>query len=320
MNNRYDFSRLRAFQLCPKKHDYIYNQGLRSAGGMFVKVGSLFHQCLEGHYNDDDAMIQKALEEFKGLVLTGVFDLDVDLLEYVYSRYLMFYKDTEKGERLIANEVKIEEELESGDIFHLTADRVVEDEKTGMIVLRDTKTTLKKLKYSLEDVQYNMQLLTYVPFIEEKYSCKIDAIQIDEVRMCKMLPTPLNLNGKPTADKGRLEFTTFEDYRNELAKQGLLDAKEYQNALQYMEGRGHPMFRRTTAQLLDSSLVQSNMKDVYNTYEAVRSTQTTFRNRGPLCNYCDYKELCKMDTYDADEALRQIEINKITEGKKEEED
>lgn len=320
MSNQYNFSRLRTFQLCPKKHDYIYNQRIKSTGGMYAKVGSLFHQCLEGYYEGNDDKIRNAIEEFKGYVMTGEFDLDADLLEYVFSKYLLFYQDEMKSERLIANEVRIEDELEGGDIFHLTVDRVVEDVNTGLIILRDTKTTLKRLKYKLEDVQYNMQLLTYVPFIENTYSCKVDVIQIDEIRICKLVPTPLNQNGKPTADKNRLGLTTFEDYRSTLMEQDLLDAKEYQNILQYMETRGHPMFRRTSAHLVDGYLISSNMIDVYDTYNTIKKSEAKFRNRGPLCNYCDYKELCKMDVYNAEQSLRDIEISRITEGRMTEED
>src|SRR5690606_26338621 len=110
-------------------------------------------------------------------------------------------------------------------------DKVVEDEETGLIILRDTKTTSKSLKYTYNDVAYNQQLLFYVPFVEKELGIEIDAIQIDEVRIARLFSVPINKNGKPSTDKGRNELVTYEDYYNTLKIMKLDKAPEYQSIL-----------------------------------------------------------------------------------------
>lgn len=313
---QFGYTRLRTFQLCPKKHSYIYKEGIEAKNSINVELGRLFHQCLEGFYDCNQDLIDEALDSYKKIVRAGDTDLDADLLEYVFTKYTQYYADSDAYEDTIAVEAKFVDDINEEDEFCLVVDRVVYNKKTGMMILRDTKTTLNKLKYKHEDVLYNTQLLTYIPFIENELHIKIDMIEIDEVRLCKLQPTPLNANGKPTGDKSRLEFTTFEMYMDTLMSMGLDTDKAYFGAIQYMEKRGHPMFNRVSAQVLDPLTVQTNLNDMFDTYNAIKAG-AEFRNRGPLCSYCDYKGLCDFDRYSTSSSLREIEINKIMGSKTE---
>lgn len=309
--NRFDYTRIKTFQMCPKKHDYIYNQEIKGEGNFKMRVGTLFHAALDAHYCDEEEKLDKVFKDFRALVSDTSEDVELDLLEYVFTKYLHYYVTSDSDEEILASEQEIIDEIDPDNEFYLRLDRLIHKKSTGQIILRDTKTTLNKLKYTYEDVAYNQQLLTYVPFIEAKTGLKIDAVEIDEVRLCKLQPVPLNANGKPTADKGRLEFTTLEDYEDTLHSMGLYGDKAYANALEYLAKRGHPMFNRINAQILDPSIVQSNLNDTYDTYSSIQKADSKFRNKGPLCKSCEYYSLCKLDMLDPESPIREVEVNKI---------
>jgi CRISPR/Cas system-associated exonuclease Cas4 (RecB family) len=138
----------------------------------------------------------------------------------------------------------------------------------------------------------------------------VDQYEIDEVRLAKIQPVPLNLNGKPTADKKRLGLVLYEDYYNKLCEMGLESEPEYQAILDYLEKRGHPLFKRTNVQLLDQNILASNIDDISQTYKSIKEGHDN-RVRGKLCEYCPYQELCNLDFYMPDDESREIMINKI---------
>lgn len=309
--NRFDYSRIKTYQMCPKKHDYVYNQQIESLGNKSLICGKLFHSCLEGFYDDNAELTEKSIKEFEGYCKTGKLELEPDLLEYVLTKYVQYYGDDDKNEKHLAIEAEFLYNLSKTDEFYCRVDRIVYNSVTKLTTLRDTKTTFNKLKYTFDDVNYNTQLLTYVPFIENEMHIKVDQIQIDEVRLCKLQPVPINANGKPSGDKHRLELVRFDEYYDTLCTMGLEKNKEYINVLEFLQNRGDPMFNRVSAQLLDPQIVSSNMTDVDDTYENIKKCDSKYRIRGPLCNYCSYKELCKLDMMNASDSLREVEINKI---------
>jgi hypothetical protein len=165
-------------------------------------------------------------------------------------------------------------------------------------------------------VQYNNQLLLYATVLQDATNISVDAIEIDEIRLAELQEAPRNKNGKPTADVRQLTYTTYESYYNTLASMGLDDAPEYQNALAYLEKRGHPLFQRVTT-MLSPELTSEIMNDTYITYERLKSERFE-RNVGRLCDWCEFKQLCRLDYYNPSEEDRQIVMEKTKIRKKEE--
>ena len=303
--SNFSYSRLSTYNSCPRKHSYMYEEKLYTDGNEFLILGDLFHQCIDKATKGED--FSSVINDYEAKVKVGVLTTESGLLEDVVNRYLAHYDIT--NEETIGSELTLEEDWEDGDKFKGIIDRVIE--KDGMIIIRDTKTTLKPLKYTTNQVKYNSQLLTYCSLVQDHLNLIVDAYEIDEVRLARIQPVPINQNGKPSADKNRLSLVLYEDYYNKLCEMGLETAPEYQNVLEYLEKRGHPLFKRTQCQLLDQNLLASNIQDLYQSYKSIK-TGNKQRVRGPLCDYCAYQELCNLDFYMPDPESRQILINKIT--------
>lgn len=304
--NRYSFSRLSTFKQCPRKHKYIYLEGIETPENEFTIPGKMFHECVELTIKGEDCT--PVTDEFKKLCMTGKLPYEPDLLEYVVMKYFQYYSKEYSMEQNILVEQEFTEELDDGDFIIGYIDAVYET--GGLLGIRDMKTTVNKLKYTYDDVLYNEQLLLYIPFAEDMLKRKIITKQIDEVRLAKLQPVPLLKSGRPSKDKTLLDLVPYEDYYEALAERGLETESEYQPILEYLEDRGHPLFRRITVQVLDDKLVENNAQEVLNTYKASKSG-ADYRVKGPLCKYCAYNELCKLDCMSPSEASREMIIEKI---------
>ena len=255
------------------------------------------------------------INEFKSLCMSGKLDMEPDLLEYIVSKYLQYYAKDYTSEKHLMVEKEFNEPLEDEDYITLIVDQAFE--KDNLITVRDIKTTQNKLKYTYDDVVHNQQLLLYVPYVENELNAKVDMIQIDEVRMAKLQDVPINNNGKPTADRRRLELVSYEDYLDVLTSMGLDTEKEYQPILDYLRERGHPLFNRVTAQVLDSSVIDANAQDMLNTYHTIKNQidpsigVNSYRVRGPLCKYCAYQHLCDYDMHGMTMAEREIIVDEL---------
>lgn len=308
--NRYSFSRFKTFHTCPRKHYYQYVEQIDAGESPTTIPGKLFHKCIEQFLKDED--MSGTIKEFKDLCMTGKLDLEPDLLEYIVSKYLQYYAKDYSNQKTLLVEEEFTEQLENQDYITLVVDQVYEQD--NLTILRDIKTTTNKLKYTYDDVVHNQQLLLYVPYVEDKLQIKVDMIQIDEVRMAKLNPVPINANGKPTADRKRLELVSYEDYLDTLTSMGLDTEKEYQPILDYMRERGHPLFNRVTVQVLDPNVVSSNAQDMIDTYHTIQNSiknNETYRVRGPLCKYCQYQHLCEYDMHGITQIERQIIIDDL---------
>ena len=312
---RYDYSRLMTFQTCPRKFDYRYRKGIEPKKNEFLVCGDIFHRILEGTYTGEMQIKSDALDEYTNYQRSyqGEKNLEPDLMVYATEQYLKRYYDDDQNENILGCEVEITDTFDADKEFVLRFDRLVEEKDSGNIILRDTKTTLNKLKYTPEDVKYNTQLLTYVPFVEDKYQCVVDAIEIDEVRLAKYDKVPFNANGKPSGDRKRLELVAYKDYEDVLMSMGLFHNREYANAIEWLQTRGDPLFRRTRVQLLDRNLISSTLKDIYNTIEVASDPKVCYRNKGNHCDWCEFRDLCNWDRIDdTDTPLRQTLIDKIS--------
>lgn len=311
--HRYSFSRFKTFHTCPRKHQYQYVEQLESEESAVTIPGKLFHKCIEQFLNDED--MSDTINEFKSLCMSGKLDMEPDLLEYIVSKYLQYYAKDYTSEKHLMVEKEFNEPLEDEDYITLIVDQAFE--KDNLITVRDIKTTQNKLKYTYDDVVHNQQLLLYVPYVENELNAKVDMIQIDEVRMAKLQEVPINNNGKPTADRRRLELVSYEDYLDVLTSMGLETEKEYQPVLDYLRERGHPLFNRVTAQVLDSSVIDANAQDMLNTYHTIKNQidpsigVNSYRVRGPLCKYCAYQHLCDYDMHGMTTAEREIIVNEL---------
>lgn len=311
--HRYSFSRFKTFHTCPRKHQYQYVEQLESEESAVTIPGKLFHKCIEQFLNDED--MSDTINEFKSLCMSGKLDMEPDLLEYIVSKYLQYYAKDYTSEKHLMVEKEFNEPLEDEDYITLIVDQAFE--KDNLITVRDIKTTQNKLKYTYDDVVHNQQLLLYVPYVENELNTKVDMIQIDEVRMAKLQDVPINNNGKPTADRRRLELVSYEDYLDVLTSMGLETEKEYQPVLDYLRERGHPLFNRVTAQVLDSSVIDANAQDMLNTYYTIKNQidpsigVNSYRVRGPLCKYCAYQHLCDYDMHGMTTAEREIIVDEL---------
>lgn len=311
--NRYSFSRFKTFHTCPRKHQYQYVEQLETEESAVTIPGKLFHKCIEQFLNDED--MSDTIKEFKSLCMSGKLDMEPDLLEYIVSKYLQYYAKDYSSEKHLMVEKEFNEPLQDEDYITLIVDQAFE--KDNLITVRDIKTTQNKLKYTYEDVVHNQQLLLYVPYVENELNAKVDMIQIDEVRMAKLQDVPINNNGKPTADRRRLDLVSYEDYLDVLTSMGLDTEREYQPVLEYLKERGHPLFNRVTAQVLDSAVVDANAQDMLNTYYTIKNQMdpsigvNSYRVRGPLCKFCAYQHLCEYDMHGMTMAERDIIVNEL---------
>lgn len=301
----FSYSRLSTYNQCPRKHSYMYEEKISTEQNEFLILGDLFHQCLDKAYKGED--YTSVLNEYETKVTVGAVSTESGLLAYVVEKYLEYYDITK--EETIGSELRLEEDWEDGDTFTGVVDRIINLD--GLNIIRDTKTTLKPLKYTQDMVKYNAQLLTYCSMVQDHMDLIIDAYEIDEVRLAKLQPVPINLNGKPSADKSKLGLVTYEDYYFKLCEMELENAPEYQGVLDYLQKRGHPLFKRTRVQLLDQNMLSANIQDLYDSYKGIKSGNKQ-RVRGPLCDYCAYKQLCELDYYLPTPDDRQIIIDKIS--------
>lgn len=315
--NRYSYSRFKTFHICPRKHHYQYVEQIETEDSETTIPGKLFHKCIEQYLNGED--MSNTFKEFKDLCISGKLNLEPDLLEYIVSKYLQYYYNDYESEQTIIVEKEYTESLEGEDYITLIVDQAFE--KDNLITIRDIKTTLKKLKYTHEDIVHNQQLLLYVPYVENDLQTKVNMIQIDEVRMAKLTNIPINANGKPTADRRRLELVAYEDYLELLQTMDLDTEREYQPILEYLQKRGHPLFNRITVQILDAASTDANALDMLNTYTTIKkqlenpTNNSSYRIRGPLCNYCAYKQLCEYDMQGITQIERDMIIQQISHTK-----
>lgn len=315
------YSNLSTFRQCPKKWEYSYIEGLIEKDSENLLLGSIFHEILEKHYKDED--VTKVIKEYRDAVLDDKLSTDLHLMEEVYKRYTTYYSKKDSKEHILSVEAEMEAEWEDGDTIVGFADRIVED--NGLVVVRDTKTTQNPLKYTKQDVRYSPQLLLYAAMAELELEIKVDAIEIDEVRLADLQKPPMNKNGKPTADFRKLGLVTYERYYNTLVDLGLEDAEEYQYVLKRLKERGHPLFQRVRVKL-DDQLVNTNINELYMSYKMMKhftdpKTELNMpRHPSKLCNWCAYKELCALDYYNPTPEEREIMIHKNLVYKEKEDD
>jgi len=311
--NRYSFSRFRIFHQCPRRHMYQYVEQIPTADNMTAMPGKIFHEAVALILMDQDPTPK--FQEFSTLCMNGQLDMDPKLMEFIVREYFNYYADDFVKEKTLLIEHEVTEPLEGDDNLIVIIDNVHERMDSGITVLRDMKTSLSGFKYDLDAVKSNQQLLLYVPYAEKEIQNKIDAVQIDEIRLAMLEPVPVNNNGKPSTDKRRLTNVTYEAYYEYLESIGLEDDKLFKEVLEYLEQRGHPLFNRVTHQILDPNQIDTNITDMWNTYEAMKSLTINYRVRGPLCNWCPFKELCELDMFNPTEVDRDVLKQKIISNK-----
>lgn len=311
------YSNFATFRQCPKKWYYAYVEMLEEKRSENLLLGSLFHTAIEKLYKGEDP--SDTYKEYNDAVLSNELSTDLDLLETVANLYTTYYAKKDSKEKILSIEKEMKLEWENDDYIVGLADRVVEDQ--GLVVVRDTKTTKNALKYTPNTVRYNPQLLLYAAMVEELEGIKVDAIEIDEVRLAHLQKPQINKNGKPTADKNKLGLVTYQTYYNTLVDMGLEDDDAYQGILDYLKKRGHPLFKRVRIQIHDDVIVNQNINELYSSYQTMKmylqsqeggSEETLVfpRHRSRLCDWCAYQDLCNLDYYDPTDEERELIIAK----------
>jgi ATP-dependent helicase/DNAse subunit B len=305
------WSRINRFRTCPKQYYYSYIEELEGQPNESLLLGSLMHRMIDAYYTgvEDLEVIQ---DEYESLIRQNLVTQSRTLLKSVLASYIQYYDKEIAEEKIVASEQSIVTEWDGEDQIEIIIDKVVE--RDGLITLRDHKTTTGPLKYTTDNVQYNNQLLLYATVLQDASNISVDAVEIDEIRLGELEEPPRNKNGKPTADIRQLTFTTYESYYNTLASMELEDAPEYQNALAQLEKRGHPLFRRLTV-MLNQELLSNVMEDTHITYTRLRENKFE-RNVGRLCDWCEFKELCRLDYYNPTDEDRHIVMEKTKIRKK----
>jgi len=310
--NLYGYSRFKSYQRCPQAHYYEYVEGIEIDSGYHATFGLLFHLAVEEELSNrcGNQVPYTAIKTFKDLCLKGQLQAEPDLLEYIVNAYFEYYAKEYAAEQLLLIEETIEDDLTDNNKFSCTIDQYLET--NGLNLLRDIKTTTGPLKYEYEDVLNNQQLLLYSAYVEDYTQTKVNILQIDEVRIAKLMPVPFTTRNKPSIDKKRLELVTYEAYLDALQQQNLETAPEYQAILDYLCKRGHPLFNRISIQLVDPNIPAANAEDMLNTYNnMLANQQAPFRNRGSACKYCGYRELCQLDMSNPSTTLRLDCINNL---------
>lgn len=306
--HRYSYSRLSTFKDCPRKHHYIYVEQLPEPENEYALSGSLFHKAVEYILSGKD--VDEVYQEWHEAVDQGRMHIERDLLEYIINLYFThYYKDYEEEETVVVEQT-FTRDLEAEDYFVMKLDQGYR--LRGMLGVRDIKTTRGQLKYNPENVSNNMQLLTYVPAIEDYLGEKVDFVEIDEVRLAKLATeVPLIKNGKPSTSLETLSLVTSELYRDELEKQNLLNDQKYQNVLYLLEQRGHPLFNRVRVQLLNRNLLDTNDEEIESLYTAA-SIDTKYRIKDQQkCFMCPFKQICEHDEQVGGEKFRQQLVENI---------
>lgn len=307
------WSRIQKFRTCPKQYEYSYVQNLEGQSNEHLILGGLMHRMIDAYYTGQED-IEEIQTEYEGAIAGNLVTTPKTLLKSVLTSYVQYYSKEIEQENIISSEQSITAEWDGNDEVEIVADKIVE--RDGLTILRDHKTTTGNLKYTDGLVKYNPQLLLYVSVVEDQTNINIDAIEIDEIRLAELEQPRINKNGKPTADTRALSLVTYEAYYNALASMELENEPEYATALQYLEKRGHPLFRRILVQV-EEELKRSNLDDVYATYKQLNAEHYP-RNIGRLCDWCEFKDLCRLDFYFPTEEERDIVMQRNKIGPKEE--
>lgn len=306
--HRYSYSRLETFKTCPRKHHYLYVEQIPEPENEYALSGKYLHRAIEAVLKGEE--LDELYKEFHNDVDSGKIRLDRDQLEYTVGLYFSYYYREYEKENTLLVEQEFTRKLEDQDYFVMVNDQTLES--NGMVIVRDVKSTRGPLKYSHEDVLTNMQLLTYVPDIEKHLNRKVDAIQIDEVRMAKLATqVPLIQRGRPSTSLDALSLVTADLYREELERQGLLDESKYKNVLALLEKRGHPLFNRITIQLTNRAILDTNEEELQNLYlGASLDLKYRIKDRS-RCFLCPFHGICEIDEFQGGEKSRENIIESI---------
>lgn len=305
---RYSYSRFKTHQICPKKEDYEYKQLIEPEDSEPLLLGKIFHSLIETITTKADRT--PLLKQYEFYCSTGKITKPVDLMRYMIELYEEYYYYEDINEQVIAVEKEIEMKLDKGDYFVMRLDKLIEKKDSGLVYLRDTKTTSGNLSSTLDDAISNQQLLLYIPFAEPYFKLKIDVVELDEVRFAFLEDVPMNKNGMPSADRKRLGLVTYEAYYNKLCEMDLQEDPLYLRTLDWLESRGHPLFKRVAHQIVDRNIINANLIDMQGVLSSIRQGNV-YRNPGWQCNHCPFKKLCDLDKFFPDERDREIIIGSI---------
>ena len=306
--HRYSISRLNVFRECPMKHHYEYIEQIPVPENEYTLSGTLLHKAMEYMLTGKD--IDEVYKEWYDAVDNGLITLPRDQLEYTVNQYFAYYYyDTKKEQNLLV-EKEFEEPLDNGDYFTAKVDHVYMI--NGLVGLRDHKSTRSPLKYEQKDVYADPQLLTYVVPVEKILDTKVDFIEIDEIRLAKLAESvPLIQRGRPSTDKEALSLVTADLYRQELEQQDLLEDPKYARTLEYLEQRGHPLFRRVKVHLSNRNIIDTNNEENENLYKAASLDIKYKIKDSKKCFMCPFRQLCMNDEVSGGTKMREMLIENM---------
>ena len=290
-------SKANTWRRCPKQYEYKYVQKLRRTfHGLPLKRGDWLHQCLMVHYDGHDwrerheilkADFDKLLYEEK----EQYGDLPAECSR-ILRNYLRYYKELDKGFKVIDSEVDELMELPNGDMFRFIIDLIIE-ENDGGIWLVDHKTvkTFAPESFMLLD----SQLARYFWAARKMGYSPLRGVMFNEI--CTKPPTVPRLlkNGKlSTASKMWCDAYTYA----EAVKANDLDMKDYMPFIKQLAGRHDKWFRRTRLPR-DEPMMKRLMMELMWTNREIKQAEGLAefpRSSSKNCLHdCDFMDLCILE-------------------------
>lgn len=141
-------------------------------------------------YQLTDTHREQFLEKFGGVTLP-------DLLRLKDKSWLNFWRDELDQEEVIAVEVMLTGTLPSGEPFTGRVDEIVRRKDSGMIVLRDYKTTkvLPAIADPVDDL-FDSQLHIYAKFWQPASGLRVNAVSYDRTRSLPEATPTLTASGE----------------------------------------------------------------------------------------------------------------------------
>lgn len=286
----YSQSEIKAYRRCPKSHDYKYSQMLsrRTAPSALLR-GTVLHSMLELHILGKDW--REPLVEYRK-TYNGLWAEERETypspeeLEGIVLRYLKHWENDglDYGGR---TEVEIRAE-HRGILFKGIID-ALPDDSMGRRWLGDHKThkVLPDEATRFSDIQ----TVLYYWAVRENGEA-VDGILWDYIRT-KPPAIPETLKSGGLSKRKNIDTDTTT-YLAEIHKQGL-DPKDYQDILAIVEKNNDSFFKRIYLPRPNEKLIQSVVKDFFDTAEEIRDNRKQTRNMTRDCKSCTFYQLCSAE-------------------------
>jgi len=309
-------SKLNTWRQCRRKYYYSYVQKLkRRAKAVPLTRGSIIHNMLEVHISGGDPWerYKKDKEEIESKLMKGERPLYADMfkdIEFIMKGYFKFYKDDELIYRSYKStdikgvtkkrysehyfEIEIAKGIDLNGYIDTVAKRIID----RLLWLIDHKTakTIPDINLKITDLQGSI----YAWVMPRIGMPKPDGVMWNYLRTEGITLPTLNKNG--ALSKRKDMSCTWDIYRKEVKKHGL-KTSDYLDMKDTLKGKETEFYVRQYIPLNDN-IIDSLIGDAITTAKEIRKIagKDKTRNIGLHCQWCDYKELCKIHLIGMDDS------------------